>query len=341
MDVKTAQFLEDLKSKGFDVAILESQINSNPVLEKQAQNIIGGGILRQQEFSQYMTKTREEKAVLEKQVKELAALHDSAGALEGNTEIYKAALEVIAEQEDLLIKAGFDEEEVKQLSFAKKKGLTDLVTNIPSPKIEPVIITKENENMANEVDTSKFIDIDTFQTASANNIYGSAALSARINAALRRADKLKIEVKDETINNLAEILRKGVEAGKNIDTVFDETFGFTVTEKLQQEEAQKKAVEDARALGRSEGLKEAGIPVRRVTHVGPPSPLSNLFESRKVVVEEKKTTPGEVIRNAKGEVDYAAMRGSREQRRAARLENAENFHDQVLERESASRVSVE
>lgn len=324
MNDLTKKHLEDLKRSGFDVSSLESQINTNPVLDKVADNLIGGGILRQREFSQYMTKTSEEKVALEKQVKELAALHDSAGSLQGNDETYKAMLQAIADREELLIKAGFDEEEVKNLSFT-----TGNRENVLNKKVEdkPVVETKVEEKVVTKpTDDKTYIDVETFQAQQANTIYGNIAMTAKVQGAFDRARELGIKVAPEVSNNLAENVRKGIDAGKTIDTIFDEQFGFSAAEVANREAKHLQDVKDAEARGRAEAFKE-GPPQRHVSRE-----KHAIFDNISPIKVEDTRKPREELlkdlpRNKFGDVEYRLLRGDKDDRitRAAiHYENVQN-----------------
>lgn len=317
----TQKHLNDLKEAGFDISALESQIQ-NPILEKQADRLMGGGILRQQEFSQYMTKTTEEKKILEAQVKQLAALHDSADSLVGNDAVYREALELIAKQEAALITAGYDEEEVKALSLSSTTKLTEKL----KPENKPVISNKETEDDMGKVDLSDYIDNKTFQAAAANQIYGSVALNSKVQAAMLKAQRLGIELTDENVGSIAENLRKTIEAGGTIDDAIDKNFGISAREQVVAEENQKKAVDAARAEGLAEGLKQGGVPRRSVSTEG--HPLSKISHVK--AVETEKVTFDNVPENKFGDKEIYKTRGNAN----SRIANAQNFHEKVLARES-------
>ncbi len=322
MKVETQKVIDDLKAAGFDISSLETQIK-NPILEKQADRVLGDGILRQREFSQYMTKTTEEKKALEKQVQELAALHDSADSLVGNDAVYQEALKVIAAQEAALINAGYDEEEIKALSL---KATTDLTKKITETKVDPTK-KKEEDEMPN-IDLSKYIDLETYQAGVANSIYGSVALNAKTQAAMLRAQQLGIPLTNENINSLAETIRKTVEAGGTIDDAIDKNFGISAKEKEVEIENQKKAVEAAHAEGLAQGRKEGGIPTRSVSRdVSPFSKLSHIKTE-----EPEKIDPNNVPKNKFGDPEIFRTRGDVN----SRIANAEAFHDKVLQREGNS-----
>jgi len=318
---ETQKHLDDLKAAGFDIGSLETQIK-DPILEKQADRLIGGGILRQQEFNQYMTRTTEEKKALEAQVTKLAALHDSADSLKGNDAVYQEALKVIAAQEEALIAGGWDEEEVKALSLKAVPALKAKIDT--ASKTEP--IKKEEENgMPTNFDPKNYIDLETYQAGGANLIYGSVALNAKVQAAMLKAQQLGIPLTDENINSLAETIRKTVEAGGTIDTAIDINFGISTKEKEVDIENQKKAVAAAREEGLAQGRKEGGIPTRMVsreTH-----PLSKLTHVK--TEDPEKVDLNNVPKNKFGDTEIYRTRGDKN----SRIENAEAFHEKVLQRE--------
>lgn len=337
MDANTKKYLDHLKAKGFDVSSLETQINGSPILEKVAASEIGGGLLRQQEFTSYMNREREERKALEEKVQQLASLHDSAGALSANPEAYKEALSTIASIEEFLISEGYNEEEVRKLSLVSKQGLTELIkeTEKQPPTNTPAKETpakKEDEEMT--IDTSNFVDIKTFQEQSANNILGNVHLSARIAAATNRATKMGIEVTDEMLTKLPDNLRTGSESGKNIDQIFDETFGFSERQKVLDKEKYDKDMADAEARGRAAAAQEFGVPNRQVTRQADHSPVfRNITKTERKV--EEKVDLDKVPTNKFGDAEYFRTRPqNREVGRENRAMAAARHYDSVLEGET-------
>src|SRR5690348_15255171 len=111
---ETEQTLSDLEKAGFDVSHLRRQITTVPILEAQADNILGKGILRHDAFTRNSQARAEEIKKLQGQIAQLQAAQN-AGAGEG-TDLYNAALEVINEQQQMMLSAGFSEEEVTNIS---------------------------------------------------------------------------------------------------------------------------------------------------------------------------------------------------------------------------------
>lgn len=321
MDAATRKHLDDLARDGFDVSSFEAQINNNPILEKVAEKKIGGGLLRLDDYSRFMSKTKEENLALENKVKELAALHDSSGALQGNEDVYKVALQVIADQEAALIAAGFDEAEVKELSFANKTKLT-----VPSEKKVDKVIVKPEEKIVPNFDEKTYIDAETFNKQQEQTIYNNITMTGLVQEAFEKARALGIKVAPEVARNLASNVFNGVKVGKTIDQVFDEQFGFSATEAIKREEKHAQDVKDAEARGRAEAFKE-GPPQRHVSRE-----KHAIFDNISPVKIEDTRKPREELlkdlpRNKFGDVEYRLLRGDKDDRitRAAiHYENVQN-----------------
>lgn len=310
MDIATRKHLDDLAKEGFDVSSLETQINNNPVLEKVAERRIGGGMLRLEDYSRFMGIAKQKEIELENKVKELAALHDSANSLKGNEDTYNAALQVIADQEAALITAGFDEEEVKNLSFVNKTKLV-----IPAGNKDEKVIPKSEDKTVDKIDEKTYIDAATFNKEQEKTIFNNIAMTSLIQEAYDRARTLGIKVLPEVSRNLATNLFKGTEAGKSIDQIFDEQFGFSAAEKVAQEAAQKKEVEEAFARGRAEGKKEEPYQ-RSVTREKHPV-FDSIQQTRVVTKENVEELRKNIPVNKHGDQEFYRLRGGKENRIAS------------------------
>lgn len=329
MNAATIQHLADLKKAGFDTSSLENQMNASPILNQRGDQLIGGGVLRLQEFTKTNQQRTQKIKELEDQVAELKTLQ-TAGVSESSP-IYKAALEVIVQQQQLLIDAGFSEEEVKKLSEKAVIAAEDKTKVVPPPVVkEPPIKTEKEKEDDMVIDTSNFLDLDTFQQQSENQIFGSATLAAKIQHKLNRAQKLGIDVPDEKVDNLGLNLRNAVAAGKNIDQFLDEDLGITAKQKEVDEAARKKELDDARAAGRADGLKEAGVPRRVVTRTDKHPIYDNITSRRENIQPQENKDDGnkEIPRNKWGDEEVFRTRGDKN----SRIQAAEDYHVKVLER---------
>lgn len=340
MNASTIQHLADLKKAGFDTSSLENQMKGSPILDKRGDALMGGGILRQAEF----TKITQDKARLERElnekVAELARIQ-TAGVSE-NSPAYQAALQVISDQQDLLIKAGFDENEVKALSEkAIEKAGKDIQQQQQQQQSQQQQQTnpqqqqqqQTNENREGEMDTSNLLDLDTFQKQTVDNIFGQATLSAKIQHRLNLANRLGIDIPAEKIDNLGLNLRNAVAEGKNIDQFLDEDLGITAKQKEVNDAARQKEIDDARAAGRADGLKEAGVPRRMVTRTQKHPIYDNITPRRENGQQQEnkeKDDDGskDVPRNKWGDPEIFRTRGDKH----SRIQAAEDYHEKVLER---------
>lgn len=243
----TIAVLDDLKKAGFDTSSFEHQIKVNPLLDKQADSIIGGGVLRRQEFTSFKEQKENEVATLKSQVQELAAAHDSLEHFKDNKELYEAALEKIVIQEENLISAGFTREDVESLTYKEKKGLEKLTSKATT--------IEEEKNMpakAKEKDDSNFITTEDLNTVGANIALGGTISSIEIQFQIDRARNLGIEVGREQIEKFKKAAYTGLQNNKSWDEVADEAFGINAklaekskadNEKVIEEETRKRVAE--------------------------------------------------------------------------------------------------
>lgn len=325
MNAATIQHLADLKKAGFDISSLENQMRSSPLLDKQGDILMGGGILRQAQFTKITQDRAAEVKKYEQQIAQLSAMHN-AGAAE-DSPLYKAALNVIAEQQNLLLDAGFSEDQIKEIS---DNAIVKPTEKEPPVVVPPVVQTKkEGDEMGNDVDTSRFLDVDTFQKQAEAQIFGSASLAAISQHAMMEAARLGIEVPREKAINFGANLHKAVSEGKNIEQFVDEEFGLTAKRAEIKEANDKKAIDDAYAKGKAEGQRESGVPRRAVSKTKHPiydNIKSNVVEPKKEENENK-----EIPRNKYGDQEIYRTRGDRHSRVAA----AEEYHQNVLARTDA------
>lgn len=324
MDKKTEEFLADLKADGFDVSTLETQINTNPVLEAKAKAKIGGSVLRQDAFTRQMQEANASKTNYENKVRELAAAHDSADLLKGNDTAYAAALEVIANQEKLLIDAGYDEEQIKELSYKDLK-LT------PAKKDEVVIPpTKVEDTKVAVQDDKNYIDADTLAKQSEMGVYVSVHTNALVNAALAEAQEIGVKVPREKILSVTSELKRRVDAGEQVSNIIDDHFGLTTGRDVYAKATRDKEIADARAEGKAEGFKESGVPARKVTKLGGQHSILDNKDIRRVNAHEKATEDKkfeDLPKNKYGDVEVFRLRRDS----SSRIDRAMNYMDKVVE----------
>lgn len=320
MNEATKKILNDLKNAGLNTSSIEQQLNVNPILDKQTDAIIGAGVLRQADYTRYMQQTQAKENELNQKINELATLHDAAKV----SALPQEALDAIDKMEKALIETNlYDEESIKSVSFVGKQALTPLINQPPQNTPAPI---NSNIPKETEMDTSKFVDVDMFQRASANLVYGNAAINAKVTAAIRRAEKLGIEVTDEMLDSFHANMIDGVERKNlSIDQVIDKQFKISETQKVRDQENFQKQLKDAEAKGRADALKENNIPARNVRfsqgrhmildrkslhNENPPAPVNGENPP-------KETTPQNPQINKPGHVNGVPiyqMRGSREDR---------------------------
>lgn len=325
MNEATRQHIEDLKKAGFPVGELEKAINSNPILDKKADQIIGGGILRQQAFTRITQQRADEVKKLENQIAQLQGMKN-AGAGE-DSQLYKAALEVIQEQEQLLIDAGFSEDEVKALTEKATRKAEEQPTKQAQPPAKKENIEDEEGDDMSKVDTSNLVDLDTFQKQMENSIFGGATLAAKIQTKVNEATRLGVEIPSEKIDNLGLNLRNAIGEGKNIDQFLDEDLGIKAARETKAAADRQKEIDDARAAGYAEGQKESGVP-RRIVSKTQKHPIYDNIQPHQVETKTEQSEDKEVPKNKYGDSEVFRTRGDRNSRIAA----GAAYHEKVLAR---------
>ncbi len=320
MNPNTRKILDDLKAKGINVDSIETQLAVNPILDKYSDEILGGGVLRQQEYTRYMNVVKNQEQTLQQKANELAQMH-SASAAAGDPEALK---EVINKMEEALIATGeFDSDSIKAIA---DRGRNAIVT----PSATKVEIPSFVQQKETPVDTSKFVDMDTLQKVGANVVMGNALVNAKMTMAIRKAEKLGIEVTDDMITKFHDDWAKGVPQGKSVDTIIDETFGLSTAQKVADEKAFNDKIAAARAEGEAEGLKKAGVPARnRIL----PRNHNILDRTRpeQIVNQSVKEgeTPANIPRDKDGNVEYYKLRGDRTSRIGAASDLFQKVEEQL------------
>lgn len=331
---ETRRILDDLKKDGLDITGIERQLQTDPFLDKKIDARLGGGILRQEEFTRITNQFQRTEKDLQAQVNKLAALHDNVDSLIGNDILYKNALETITELEDALVAAGANPDEVKKVSYETKSGLTNFLENPANKKIETKVDDKEGDKDMS-VDMSKYVDNETYQRSLAQIGTGAILVADKMNDAKTRARELGIQVTSEMSSKLHARMQSDFLTGKvPFEQIADEVLGISVKEKEVSVAAQQKAIDDAVAKGRAEGRAETekefgGAPRRQVGRIESPIYARMQRQTDTFVLPEKaglKTREDgkiEVPVNAAGEPELWKTRGDRSTRvgRASALIN--------------------
>lgn len=255
LNAETEKILGDLEASGFDLSGIRKQVKGNPLLENAANSKLGGALLRREEYTRFKDEADREAESLRQQVRTLAAAQDHLKTLEGNEDLYRQALEVIQVQRDNLVQAGFDPEEVKNLSFAQEAGLKAAIGQAKEIEDkEKVMPEKKQVELPDNLVTS-----DNLQTVAANLIGGNIVSAVDIAHHMMRANRLGIEVDDAMVDKFKQEAFLGLQHGKQLKDVADEVFGIPAKlaeiQKKQQDEANESEVRRRVA----EQLKAAGV----------------------------------------------------------------------------------
>jgi hypothetical protein len=256
LNAETEAILKDLEGDGFDLTSIRQQANHNPILENKANSRLGGGLLRREEYTKYKATADEQVANLQKQVRELAAAHDSVEGFKGNDTLYNAALEKITILEENLIAQGFDPVDVRNLSHQEKEQLKTVVSQAKTKDEAPN--EEERKQVPNK--DNDYVDARTLQTTLANLAGGVMLSTVKIQRQLNRADKLGVNITPELETAFERNLLAGLESGKSYETIADETFGFAAIEKANNEKLDNERIETRAREITAEKLKEIGVP---------------------------------------------------------------------------------
>lgn len=337
MNENTKRILDDLRKAGIDTTTIENQLKVSPILDKQADHIIGGGILRQQEYTRYMNQVSEEKKKLDQQVRELATLHDASQT----TQLPQAALDTMKKMEEALIATGeYDEESVKQVSYIGQRALKDMVQKQPEkPVVEQIQDRMTNPNFNAQLDATRYVDVDTLQAQLNNMAVGGVTTNLEINAAMEELKDLGIKIDRAKVRQFQNNLISGFQVGKNLDTILDETFEVSKAKQAKLDADIENRIKEAAEKARAEALKEAGVPSTKKFKFGRHPILDRKRDSeRNVSVQQTNgNTDGkapenlnlnkELPTNKYGDVEIYKLRRGREER----LQNAVDLNDKVME----------
>lgn len=269
MTPETRKVLNELRNAGFDIRSLETQ-----ALDPAKDNKIRGMLLSQEAFGTYQSNKDKEIATYKTQLAQLQSVRNtlSSGAINENSEIVRTLLEKQALLEKNLIDNGFDPADIQEFMGADIQTLKNAVN-----KVEDVVDSNNNEDNINgntilnesdeddmsKIDMSKYVDTDTMKSTMANVVMGTNAITAKVNRYVREAEKLGIEVDGQKFEEfqltLVSNLDKGIQPEQTAETFFE----LTKVRAEQETANQTKLINEAKAAGRAEAMKEFGVPNQR------------------------------------------------------------------------------
>lgn len=334
------------------IASLEQDLSSN----KAANNYLNEGIIRRNQFTEYVTKAEQEKQVLQNKIQELATLHDAAGSTSIDPTLVTSLTEKIAAIEDYLIEEGYDEDEVRNISFKEKTALTESLRkeNLQAQETINETITKKEED--EDMPTGKYVDEDTFranlQTSVADMTLNQMQIQAEIAREIRRYEKLYgREVDENLVDNFSSTVVDSILKGeqKTVPQIAESHFKISEREQKNREEEFNQRLEAARKEERAKVLRETGVPARTsVRNGGSPIFRTQKFETAQSTQTEQTSNPppnpqtsqdapagmvklanGKIVPvNKEGVPEYFRGRRSQEER----VESGVNFYNEVVEK---------
>lgn len=346
MKKETQQILDDLKKRGLDISSIENQIRVNPTIELAADDIIGGGVLRQSQYTYLANQAQEEKKRLEDLIKQTATAHDQHSFISpDDKEKYEASLEYIAQLEQGLISTGqFSEESIREASFAAGKGLKELISkadpvNGGQPNNQPV--NKGVEMPANLDPNKTYVDSELLNKSVANMGMGNAITNMMIMDKRDEVKRLGIDITPEQSRKLQENLARELMSNERdpIDAAFEKTFELSKVREAAATKAFEDRIKNERAAERAEVLKEVGVPARSHQrnhllldrHAKIDSAVATARGSNVKGYEDSdgNIDPSKLPINKQGDVEVFRLRGTREGRinRAAQLMNKIEEHN--------------
>jgi hypothetical protein len=338
------------------IASLRKDLDSN----KAASGYLDAGIIRRNQFTEYISKTEKEKKELQTQITELATLHDAAGSTSIDPTLVQSLTEKIAAIEDYLIEQGYDEDEVRNISFKEKTALTESLRNEnlqAQQTIDDTVIKKEEEE---DMPNGKYVDEETFktnlQTSVADMTLNQMQIQSEISRQIRRYEKLYgREVDESLVDNFTATVVDSILKGeqKTVPQIAESHFKISEREEKNREEEFNQRLETARREERAKVLRETGVPARTSARTGgspifrtqkfetsttaqtdqtsqqvtnpPPNPPSNQDAPAGMVkLANGKTVPV----NKEGVPEYFRGRRSQDER----VESGVNFYNEVVEK---------
>lgn len=296
MKKETRQILDDLKAKGMDISSIENQFRVNPLLEKAGDEIIGGGILRQANYQQYMNKVTLQEKQIQEQARQLATLHDA----NAQGILPQAALDTMKAMEDALMETGlFTEESIKEISALGRKPLEDLIN-------KPVVLPparREEDNMGKDIDLSKYVDTETYEKSMGNIALGSIMTNMQITSAFDEIKKLGIEVTPEKVEKVQEAIKQGFAQGNgNLGDIFEKTFEVSKVREAKANEAIEVRIQEEAGKLVAERMKKENLPGRG-NFRGSPSPVFG--RKRPIYTNSESGQTG--YKDAEGNIDISKL----------------------------------
>jgi hypothetical protein len=336
MKPETRKFLDDMRASGMDISSIENQIASNPFIENKADSLIGGSILRQQDYQSKMNILRDEENKIKNQAQQLATLHD---AKDTGVALPQEALDAIVALETELINTGlYDEDSVRNVSYKGKQSLISL-TNPTQPNNNSATnpIKKEEPAMKTGADDRDFVEVNQFERGVANMAYGNMAVAAKLNLALDEARSLGLNITREQVDQFTKNAVTGIEKdGKSIDQIIDESFGLNTARQAAAAANEAKRLADERAAGYAEGLKVGGVPNRTRLNRGrhpilgrkTPEIVNSAADGNSFANDKGQIDMSKVPKNEVGDPKLFLLRGDR----ASRVEKASESFGKLMDR---------
>lgn len=334
-NAQTIKVLEDLERGGINVSSIRTQISSDPIADKKA-NEVFDGILRLPDYTKFVGEYKEKEKRLQAQVAELASRQGAIGYLTKDSVAYKEMEEHIDSLEKALVEADiFDEDSVKNVHSLSQERLNKLVTDSANNPPPPPAKKEGEDDMPANFDPNKFIDVDTHKTSMANLAMGTITMTAKINRQLDQARALGVDITPELEKKLDENLMSGLTAGKDVGQIFDETFGLSKIRSDKAEESRQAELKAAEEKGYAQAKKEDGVPARQNIRLG----RHPILDSKSVNQNPNKATPdsfrdadgnvdqSKLPKNERGEVELYKTRGTKEDR----LARAAATHAKIME----------
>lgn len=269
----TETILNTLKRFNVDpnlVSNLKSELDKN----KAADGYLDKAVTRTNQFNEYVTKKDREVQELQTKIKELATLHDVSKTSSLDEGMKKAVLEKIALLEDALIETGqFNEDEVRNLSFAEKQILTKVNDDVEKANIKKVLETKleseEDEEMPNSKQYLEKDELtDIVQNTQARTTLAGISINNKIFKKIRQYEKLAGKEADEKLIDgfedkvLSDIMAN---SGKDIDEMAEEHFKISELQTARQSADLQRQLKEAEEKGAREALKREGVVPRQQT----------------------------------------------------------------------------
>lgn len=299
---ESKQVLMDLAKAGVSADII-NQLGQNLNQNQNADNILKGGVLRQQTFSSYMQNL--DKKVDEK-VKErlgqFAGIKDLLKTVKEGSDEYKKLIQTHDQLKTQLLNDNYNEDEINKLTLKTKEGLETLIklADIEVPdnvKVDDTDIDlnltgvrdmPNNNNNNKNQDYLRPDDPRLVETMSGLAL-GAVNIQGDIQANLYEYERLYGEKPSRDV--VREFTNRAVQNfanGKKVDETADEILKLTEKSNAIALEQKNKELEQARKEGEAQAekrLREAGINVDKVkaqqNGIGHKRHLSNIITNNR------------------------------------------------------------